>query len=204
MKYMPIGENTNLSIGQIIYVLSNKAQKIIPAVVVEEMIVKKIDGNQISWKVSVGPVGKEKTIDSKRLDGELYASLDEVQGVLEERLNAFINQIVVDAEKRAIAWYGQKTKQIEEKLSTSDKIDPNSLIDDSSEDDSQQDAVATIMSKPTKVEKSISKAQAAKEARKKLMAAVSDEPKTNGKGDILESEEIQLPDGQTVRVNIRT
>jgi hypothetical protein len=199
---MPIGENTNLSIGQIIYVLSNKAQKIIPAVVVEEMIVKKIDGNQISWKVSVGPAGKEKTIDSKRLDGELYSSLEEVQGVLEERLGQFINQIVIDAEKRAQSWYGQKTKQLEEKLSQSDKIDPDSLVDDVIEDD-KKDAVATIMSKPAKTEKTITKAQAAKEARKKLMAAMSDEPKP-GQSEILDSEEIQLPGGQTVRVNIRT
>ena len=59
---MPIGENNSLSIGQIIYVLSNKTQKIIPAIVVEEMTVKKIDGNETSWKVSVGPQGKEKII----------------------------------------------------------------------------------------------------------------------------------------------
>lgn len=57
---MPLGENSTLKIGQIIYVLSNKAQRIIPAIVVEEMTVKKLEGNEVSWKVSVGPTGKEK------------------------------------------------------------------------------------------------------------------------------------------------
>jgi hypothetical protein len=193
---MPIGEDSNLSIGQIIYVLSNKAQKIIPAVVVEEMIVKKIDGNEISWKVSVGPVGKEKTIDSKRLDGELYASLDEVQTVLEERLSSFIAQIVEDAEKRAASWYGQKTKQLETKLSQNDKIDPDSLVDEA-ETEQTKDVVSTIMSPTNKKPKP----QTAKEVRKKLIEAVTDEPQK--KTEILDTEEIQLPNGQTVRVNIR-
>ena len=56
---------------------------------IEEITVKTIEGNQSSWKVSVGPQGKEKTIDSKRLDGELYGSIEEVQGVLRERLDRY-------------------------------------------------------------------------------------------------------------------
>lgn len=188
---MPIGENNSLSIGQIIYVLSNKTQKIIPAIVVEEMTVKKIDGNETSWKVSVGPQGKEKIIDSKRLDGELYANLDEIQSVLQERLGEFINQIVSDARNRAETWYGQKTKSIQQQQLINDKIDPNSLID--------EDVPETNI-RPSA---GLNKAQAAKEARNKLIAAMSDEQKNNP-GEIVDSEEIQLPNGQMVKVNIRT
>jgi hypothetical protein len=40
---MPLGQNSSLKIGpKIIYVLSNKAQEIIPAIVVEEMTVKEV------------------------------------------------------------------------------------------------------------------------------------------------------------------
>jgi hypothetical protein len=186
---MPIGENNSLSIGQIIYVLSNKTQKIIPAIVVEEMTVKKIDGNETSWKVSVGPQGKEKIIDSKRLDGELYANLDEIQRVMQERLSEFITQIVSDARSRAETWYGQKTKLIQQQVNN-DKIDPNTLFDED---------VPETSTKPS----GLNKAQAAKEARNKLLAAMSDEQK-NSSGEIVDSEEIQLPDGQVVKVNIRT
>ena len=192
---MPIGQNNSLQIGQIIYVLSNKAQKIIPAIVVEEVTIKKLDGNETSWKVSVGPQGKEKIIDSKRLDGELYASLDEVQAVLKNKLDEFIVGIVSEAEKRAAEWYGSKTK-LAEQYRDDDKIDPNSLI--------EEDVVPAKSSTDIKKRTSgMSKAQAAKEARNKLIAAMSEDSQA-GTGDIVDQEEIRLPDGQVVKVNIRT
>lgn len=192
---MPIGQNNNLQIGQIIYVLSNKAQKIIPAIVVEEVTIKKLDGNETSWKVSVGPTGKEKIIDSKRLDGELYASLDEVQAVLKNKLDEFIVGIVSEAEKRASDWYGSKTK-IAEQYREEDKIDPNSLI--------EEDNVSTKQSTDVKKRTSgLAKAQATKEARNKLIAAMSENSQPVP-GEIIDQEEIQLPDGQVVKVNIRT
>lgn len=190
---MPIGQNSTLQIGQIIYVLSNKAQKIIPAIVVEEVTIKKLDGNETSWKVSVGPTGKEKIIDSKRLDGELYATLDEVQSVLKQRLDQFINAIVEDAEKRASVWYGSKTK-IAEQYREEDKIDPNSLI--------EEDITSSATPEPKKKSSGVTKAQAAKEARNKLIAAMSEEQ--NNPGELVDQEEIQLPGGQVVKVNIRT
>ena len=192
---MPIGQNNSLQIGQIIYVLSNKAQKIIPAIVVEEVTIKKLDGNETSWKVSVGPQGKEKIIDSKRLDGELYASLDEVQAVLKNKLDEFIVGIVSEAEKRAAEWYGSKTK-LTEQYRDDDKIDPNSLI--------EEDVVPAKSSTDIKKRASgMSKAQAAKEARNKLIAAMSEDSQAVP-GDIVDQEEIRLPDGQVVKVNIRT
>lgn len=190
---MPIGQNSSLQIGQIIYVLSNKAQKIIPAIVVEEVTIKKIDGNETSWKVSVGPTGKEKIIDSKRLDGELYATLDEVQSVLKQRLEQFVSAIVEDAEKRAAVWYGSKTKIVEQ-YQEEDKIDPNSLI--------EEDITVAPRQEQKKKTSGVTKAQAAKEARNKLIAAMSEEQ--NNPGELIDQEEIQLPGGQVVKVNIRT
>lgn len=187
---MPLGENSTLKIGQIIYVLSNKAQKIIPAIVVEEMTVKKLEGNEVSWKVSVGPTGKEKIIDSKRLDGELYETLLEVENVLKQRLEAFVNGIVVDAQKRAEIWYGNKPKLVQQSA-TQDKIDPDTLIEEE-----------TSMLQDIKKKSGLSHAQTSKEVRNKLLAALSDEQNTST--DIMEQEEIQLPDGQVVKVNIRT
>jgi hypothetical protein len=198
---MPLGQNSNLKIGQIIYVLSNKAQKIIPAIVIEEMTVKTLDGNQISWKVSVGPTGKEKIIDSKRLDGELYESLDEIQGVLKNRLEDFIEQLVKEAETRANTWYGSKMKFVNNN-NNEGKIDPDSLIDEEAPAASPASLLASSSAEKKK-NTGVSKAQAAKEARNKLIAAMSEEnPKMSG--DIMDQEQIQLPDGQVVKVNIRT
>lgn len=191
-----IGENSSLEIGQIIYVLSNKAQKIIPAIVVEEITVKTIEGNQSSWKVSVGPQGKEKTIDSKRLDGELYGSIEEVQAVLKDRLNSFIDQIVMDAQKKVSAWYGTKTAALNENKieDPNEKVDPESLVD---ETDIPVESVASSKKAPAKIRTS------AEEARRKVVASMVglEEPQAAPDGN---SEFIELPDGQKVKINIKT
>lgn len=193
-----IGENSSLEIGQIIYVLSNKAQKIIPAIVVEEITVKTIEGNQSSWKVSVGPQGKEKTIDSKRLDGELYGSIEEVQSVLKDRLDVFIKQIVLDAQKKVSAWYGTKTSVpgLIKSEDPNEKVDPESLVDEQEVTPAEQTAASK---KPlTKVRTS------AEETRRKAVASMVglEEPIAPvGDGN---SEFIELPNGQKAKINIKT
>lgn len=137
--------------------------------------------------------GKKKIIDSKRLDGELYETLSEVENVLKTRLEEFINGIVVDAQKRAESWYGNKSK-IAQQASSQEKIDPTSLIDD-------ETPILTPTVQEPKKKTGLSKAQAAKEARNKLIAAMSEEQTT---GEIIDQENITLPDGQVVKVNIRT
>ena len=189
---MTIGENSSLEIGQIIYVLSNKAQKIIPAIVVEEITVKTIEGNQSSWKVSVGPQGKEKTIDSKRLDGELYGSIEEVQGVLKDRLDSFINQIVADAQKKVTSWYGTKTASLQSTKNEelNEKVDPESLIDETE--------TVPAPKKP------IVKKTSIEEARRKAVAAMVGLDEVAPLEESAGSEEIELPGGQKVKVNIRS
>jgi hypothetical protein len=194
---MAIGENSSLEIGQIIYVLSNKAQKIIPAIVVEEITVKTIEGNQSSWKVSVGPQGKEKTIDSKRLDGELYGSIEEVQGVLKDRLDGFINQIVSDAQKKVSSWYGTKTATLNASRNEDQngKVDPESLID---EIDSPPEPIISAKRTAAKTRTS------AEEARRKAVASIVGLEEQQSSPTDENSEFIELPGGQKVKVNIKT
>lgn len=194
---MAIGENSSLEIGQIIYVLSNKAQKIIPAIVVEEITVKTIEGNQSSWKVSVGPQGKEKTIDSKRLDGELYGSIEEVQGILKDRLDGFINQIVSDAQKKVSSWYGTKTATLNASRNEDQngKVDPESLID---EIDSPPEPIISAKRTAAKTRTS------AEEARRKAVASIVGLEEQQSSPTDENSEFIELPGGQKVKVNIKT
>lgn len=118
-------------IGQIVYVLSDKAEAIVPAIVVEELIHKKLDGNSISWKVAVGPPSKKKIVASDELSGEIYTSLDEIKKVMLKRLSVFVIDLVEKAHKRTELWYGKQIlKPKEEEIKASDgKIDPASLLD---------------------------------------------------------------------------
>jgi len=120
----------NFQIGQIVYVLSDKAEAIVPAIVVEELVHKKLDGNSISWKVAVGPPEKKKIVASDELSGEIYTSLDEIQNVMVKRLTSFVDNLIDGAHKRTEKWYGKITKPLPEANKKSGgKIDPADLLD---------------------------------------------------------------------------
>lgn len=194
----------SLTIGQVIYVLSNKAQKIVPAIVVEEVVVKKLDGHYVSWKVSVGPAGKEKVIDSSRLDGDIYTSLDEIKEVLHKRLALFLNDIISEAEKRATNWYGEKIKSVVPKgdSESSEKIDPDQLLVDI-------ETPSNVVPMPARQQNGKPQGSSAvmgQDELRKRMAEIADENVPLGGQDgrqTVDSQEVNLPDGQTVRVNIK-
>lgn len=195
-------QEKSLQIGQVIYVLSNVKQKIVPAIVVEEIVVKKIDGNQVSWKVSVGPPGKERIVDSSRLDGDIYSSLDEIRDVLYRRLSSFLDDLVTEAEKRVETWYGQqisRTSSLSERDPASggsrepEKIAPENLL---SEFESHS---ASKITQQVMTSQNLEKDKAREELRRRLGG---EEGETPG-GSILESEYMELPDGRKVKVNLR-
>ncbi|MFA6049792.1 MAG: hypothetical protein WC761_01225 [Candidatus Paceibacterota bacterium] len=189
-----------LSIGQVIYVLSNKAQKIVPAIVVEEVVVKKMDGNHISWKVSVGPAGKEKVIDSSRLDGDIYKSLEEIREVLHKRLATFLDELVNEAGRRVELWYGPQMAQMtpsQKGESELDKIDPENLI---SAIENDQPAAHSMPRSLT-----VSPTQGQLELRRRAEAMADPDVKFPGATHTAPdgSEEIILPGGHRVKVNLK-
>lgn len=119
----------NFQIGQIVYVLSDKAEAIVPAIVVEELVHKKLDGNSVSWKVAVGPPAKKKIVASDDLSGEIYTSLDEIRRVMMRRLSEYVENLVGKAAKRTEVWYGKQIAAHTAPETSGGKIDPASLID---------------------------------------------------------------------------
>ena len=103
-----MGERTkDFKIGQVVYVLSNKTQAIVPALIIEETVINTLSKKDVSWKVAIGPQGpKQKIIQASDLNGELFPSLEAVQTHLQERLNGFIKKVVGDAKKNENNWYG--------------------------------------------------------------------------------------------------
>lgn len=129
----------NISIGQVVYVLSKKTQTIVPAMVIEETTVNTLEGKKVTWKVAVGPEGaKRKIVDSADLNGEVFSSLEEVQNLLKKRLSEFVDKVVTDARKNENSWYGKiKNNKINTPAppTTSNKIDPENLMPDFSGED---------------------------------------------------------------------
>lgn len=127
----------NFEIGQVVYILSEQAQTILPGIIAEEVSVKKLSGNSISWKIKVGGADKAKLFDSAKIKGEVYGSLDDVKAVMSQRLNEYISKMVVDAELRVEKWYGKEVSERQKQeygvanlsvSSVDDRIDPDLLL----------------------------------------------------------------------------
>jgi hypothetical protein len=124
----------NFEIGQVVYLLSQNAEAIIPAVVVEEQMVKKINGNSTSWKVIVGPENNRKEFQTNSMKDELYSSLEEVRGVMLKRFNDFVEELTSKASMKTEEWYGQHIIENNDIA----KLDPEFLTESFSKETEQQ------------------------------------------------------------------
>jgi hypothetical protein len=195
-----MSDKSSLSIGQIVYILSDKAQSVVPAIVVEEVIVKKLQGNQVSWKVSIGPKDNNRIVDSNRINGEIFHSLEEVRDVLMQRFTDFVNNLCSETEKRTETWYGKKTNYLSD--SDTGKIDPENII--SSIEDKMQTAQ---VSKPKiNKEKDIFFTKTPQEeARERLKNMLQDDDELGNDDPTTEKQVVKMPgpNGKDMLVTVK-
>lgn len=128
------------NIGQIIYILSNKSQSVVPAIVAEEDTrkVRKLDGvhEVVNYKLHIGPKDRQKTVDLSRIDGEVFNSLEDIRATLVERLTQFVEELVKTTTGQVKNWYGitadnqildNQVQSLDQ--SSGDKFDPAQIID---------------------------------------------------------------------------
>ena len=119
----------NFQIGQIIFILSNKDQTVLPGIVQEEIVSRRLDGDSVNYKISIGPVGKNRIVDLEKVDGEVYGSLDDIRQILTQRITSFVDQLCETTNERVRKWYGEKASVGVTPESPGDKIDPSLFID---------------------------------------------------------------------------
>lgn len=120
----------SFTIGQIIYVLSDKSQTVLPGIVREEIHHRSIDGEKVSYRVMIGPQGKQRVVDLATVDGEVYGDLSEIREVLIQRLTAFVDDLCNTTSDRVNQWYGtNNTKQVSHS-SNGEKLDPSVLMNE--------------------------------------------------------------------------
>ena len=199
-------KTADLEIGQVIYVLSNKQQKIVPAIVIEEAVIRTMNGNQTTWKVSVGPSGREKIIDSSRLDGEIYVSLEEIKEALHQRLLTFLEEMLSEANERAVLWYGESSHVANYDLdeNSTGKIDPNRLLEDIESPNNKKPSMKPTVKPPFRTGRLAPK-NPGDILRDRMESMMSEEQETRNPNDaeIVGTDEISLPDGQRVKVNVK-
>lgn len=127
--------DNNFEIGQVVFILSEKHQTIIPGMIVEECLVKKLSGNTVSWKIKVGAPTNFKIIDSAKINGELFGTLEEVRLAMSKNIADFINNLTSEASNRVELWYGKEVADRQKQMLSSmpslesdDKIDAATLL----------------------------------------------------------------------------
>lgn len=119
----------NFTIGQVIYVLSDKTQTVLPGIVREEIHHRSLDGEKVSYRVAIGPPTKQRIVDLSTVDGEVYGDLSEVRNVLVSRLTAFVDDLCNSTTDRVNQWYGQTNKPTNTQQ-PGEKLDPSVLMNE--------------------------------------------------------------------------
>ena len=130
----------NFSIDQVIYVLSDKTQTVLPGIIKEEIHHRSIDGETVSYRVVIGPHNKQRVVDLSTLDGEVYGDLVEVRNVLVTRLTAFVDDLCNTTNDRANQWYGSVNRPANANNNTGagEKLDPSVLMNEMDQQGSYQ------------------------------------------------------------------
>ena len=119
----------SFAIGQVIYVLSDKTQTVLPGIVQEEIHHRSIDGEKVSYRVAIGPQGKQRVVDLATVDGEVYGDLNEVRNVLVSRLTAFVDDLCNTTNERVNQWY-HNTQRATTTATSNGKLDPAALMNE--------------------------------------------------------------------------
>jgi hypothetical protein len=119
----------NYSIGQIIYVLSNKTQTVLPGIIREEIHYRSLDGENVSYKIAIGPQSKQRVIDLSTVDGEVYGSLEEVRNILVSRLTSFVDDLCATTNEKVYQWYGNGSRPAAP-TNTPGRLDPSELLNE--------------------------------------------------------------------------
>lgn len=100
------------NIGEIIFVVSQKTQQVIPVQVVERIVKSTINGDEIIYKV-IGPSG-EGPHDLNQIDGEMYVDPKIIREELRQKAIKAIDRMVDNAIKVANNNFKSPTNQTKE------------------------------------------------------------------------------------------
>ena len=85
------------SVGDIVYVVSNKKRQVLPAQVIEQINRKTLAGEQIQYQVLIAGAQSPVDLDSLSAVGKIFSSLEDVRNSLYKQAEAAISQVLEDA-----------------------------------------------------------------------------------------------------------
>lgn len=96
----------NLELGQVVYVVTDTKQRIVPGLLVEELVNRTIDGTRITYVVQVGHEQKTKFQET-----DVYGTLKRAREVILQKFVNSLDKLLGNAELLAKEWYPDKMVQ---------------------------------------------------------------------------------------------
>lgn len=91
-------------VGQVIFLVSEEQNKVLPFQIVEEITRKTLNGDEVQYKVVFG-VDQSKTKILSELKGEIFTTLDDVKAHLMKNVSAWVLAQLERAKTAAQTWY---------------------------------------------------------------------------------------------------
>ena len=88
----------NLSVGQVIFLLTKKSSKVYPALVCEEIKKKSLDGETINYVVRL-PTDGSQEVEIDKLDAEIFENIDAARKTIIGRISLQIDKMLDEAVK---------------------------------------------------------------------------------------------------------
>jgi hypothetical protein len=81
------------SVGQVLFIILNKKQQVIPCQVTEQVVRRSVSGEEISYSVSIPGRSENKIHELDTIDGEVFNSIEDVRTYMLEQTNQMISTI---------------------------------------------------------------------------------------------------------------
>ena len=85
------------SVGQVLFIILNKKQQVIPCQVTEQVVRRSLSGEDISYSVSIPGRNENKIHELDAIDGEVFDSIEDVRKYMFEQTSQIINTITEKA-----------------------------------------------------------------------------------------------------------
>ena len=84
-------------VGQVLFIILNKKQQVIPVQVTEQIVRRTLNGEEISYTVSIPAREGLKPMTLEQIDGEVFTSIDQVKERMFDNATEVINAITEKA-----------------------------------------------------------------------------------------------------------
>lgn len=112
-------------VGQILFVVMNKATSVVPVQVVEEITKKTINGEAKTYMIKT-VLKDEPLYDIKKIKGEVFSSAQQVKETLIRRARSVIDKIVESAVSKASEHFEDGFENVDKGLFTETESEPES------------------------------------------------------------------------------